>query len=516
MRSRIWIVLLSLLSNALGLALPLALIQVYDRIIAHQAIGTAFVLFSAVLIAILLDGMVRFARSALFSRLGSEEEFRLSQNVARQVLGMRREDLARFGAGHIDELFASISRSRDVLVGQSLLAVFDAPFAIAFLALVWFLGGAVVLAPLGVVAVVGLLAFAAALVHRQADAELFGAQSELKTLLVNAARNIEIFRTGGIAGELMARLHKSELALAEATERTETQTGHLMDLPQVGSIAASVAILAMGAHAVLAGDMTSGGVAACLILGQRAVAGLIGIVSGLARRRTAAAAERRLRSVLKTRNNFPRAAHADGPLGLDFSVGETQFSIDPGALAVVELPSLAAVKVCFRSLSDGLAAGEGPVLRTAGGEAVSAGAAFVETLPPLFQGTILDNLSGFQPENIDRAISITNELGLDLLLARLSGGYQTPVGAEFGAPLSGGAIKRIGLIRALSGQPGLVVVENPTYALDKDGVDRLAALLPSLSESTTVVLLTRAGQMGDLPGATRLTPGTSLSRRLAA
>ncbi|WP_269582952.1 hypothetical protein [Roseibium sp. Sym1] len=516
MRSRVWIVVLSLLSNALGLALPLALIQVYDRIIANQAIGTALVLFSAVLIAILLDGMVRFARSALFSRLGSEEEFRLSLNVARRVLGMRREELSRFGAGHVEELFASISRSRDVLVGQSLLAMFDAPFAVAFLALVWFLGGAVVLAPLAVVAVVGLLAFSAAIVHRRADTDLFHARAEHKTLLVAGARNAEVFRTGGLAGALMARLHGTELAVAEATERTETQTGHLMDLPQVGSIAASVAILAMGALAVLAGDMTSGGVAACLILGQRAVAGLIGIVSGLARRRTAAAAERRLRAVLGTQD-APEGLSATGvPLGLDFKDADTQFSVEPGALAIVEFQDAAAVKACFRALSDGFATGDGPVLTAADGSRVRAGATLVETMPPLFQGTILDNLSGFTPENIDRAISITNALGLDQLLARLSGGYQTPVGAEFGAPLSAGAIKRIGLIRALNGMPGLIVLENPTYALDKDGVDRLAAFLPGLGAQTTVVILARAGTLDGLPGAVRLAPGTASSGRIAA
>lgn len=516
MHARIWIVLLSLLSNALSLALPLALIQVYDRILANQAIGTAVVLFTAVLIAILLDGMVRFARSSLFSRLGSEEEFHLSLDVARRVLAMRREELARFGVGHVEELFASIARSRDVLVGQSLLAMFDAPFAIAFLALVWFLGGNVVLAPLGVVIVAGLLAFAAARRHREADAHLFRARADHKTLLVNGARNAEIFRTRGIAGELMARLHRTEAGVAEATERTETQAGHLMDLPQVGSIAASVAILAMGAQAVLTGDMTSGGVAACLILGQRAVAGLIGIVSGLARRRTAASAERRLRAVVRAQEQPTSRTAVNGPLGLEFSAGHTQLAIEPGALAVVEFPTFAAAASCYRDLSDGLATNGGPVLRNAEGAVAQEGVTLVETMPPLFQGTILDNLSGFTPENIDRAISLTDALGLDLLLARLAGGYQTPVGGEFGSPLSAGAIKRIGVIRGLSGKPGLVVLENPTYALDKEGADRLAALLPTLSETTTVVILTRQGTVDGLSGAVRLRPDTTSSRRLAA
>jgi len=169
--SRVWIVALSLLSNILGLALPLALIQVYDRIIPNQSLGTAAVLFSAVLIALLLDGLARFARSAIFARIGSVEEHRLSLRVAKHVLTMPRERFGRMGAGRIDGLFATVARSREILEARSLMGLFDAPFAFAFLALVWFLGGAVVLAPLAVIGVIGALAFRAAYLNRQAVAE---------------------------------------------------------------------------------------------------------------------------------------------------------------------------------------------------------------------------------------------------------------------------------------------------------------------------------------------------------
>ncbi|WP_417700910.1 hypothetical protein [Pseudophaeobacter sp.] len=59
--------------------------------------------------------------------------------------------------------------------------------------------------------------------------------------------------------------------------------------------------------------------------------------------------------------------------------------------------------------------------------------------------------------------------------------------------MSSGAIKRIGLVRAFAGAPGLVVLNHPTYALDKDGVDRLLAFLRQVSARTTVIILTREG-----------------------
>ncbi|WP_200245100.1 hypothetical protein [Lamprobacter modestohalophilus] len=54
--------MLSIASNILALALTLALLQVYDRIVPNQAQGTAVVLFSVVLITLLADGLLRYVR----------------------------------------------------------------------------------------------------------------------------------------------------------------------------------------------------------------------------------------------------------------------------------------------------------------------------------------------------------------------------------------------------------------------------------------------------------------------
>lgn len=505
---RVWLVALSLVSNVLALALPLALIQVYDRIIANQAVGTAIVLFSAVVVAILLDGCVRFARAAIFSRLGNEAEYRLALSVAQQVLAMTRGDLRKFGAGHVVELFAAISRSRDVLVGQSTLALFDAPFAGVFLVLVWFLGGPVVLVPIGVAAVVGLLAFGSAHANRRAAADQFAARADHKTLLIGGASQVELFRSRGLAGDLMARLRATEAMTAAATEKSERHTSALMDLTQVASLAASVGILGVGAQLASQGDMTSGTVAACLILGQRAVAGLVGILSGLARRQTAAAAYRRLRDALDDRDAFlpdALAAEASGPVGLSW-VTPDRHSVDvaPGGFKIVAFDTFRAADRAHAALSDAIIragnSGAAPAVDTglrlstgdqdlAADQAALAGrVALVGTMPSLLRGTVMDNLTGFDPDRIGAAVSISEQLGLDRPIARLANGFQTEVGARFGAPLSSGGIKRVGLVRALAGAPGLIVLNNPAHALDQDGVDRLAACLHGLRDKTTVVV----------------------------
>lgn len=501
--SRYSIIALSLLSNALALALPLSLVQVYDRIIPNQALGTAVVLFSAVLIALLLDGLARFARSAIFARIGSVEEHRLSLRVATHVLTMPREAFGKMGAGRIDGLFATVAQSREVLEGRTLMGFFDAPFALAFLLLVWFLGGPVVLAPVVVVAVIGALAFRAAHLNRQAVADQFAAQSAWVSVLTAAFSRFELMRTRGLPGRVMAGLRQADRARAEAMDRSELQTGRLTDLTQIASLTTAISVLGLGAVQVLDGSMTVGALAACLILGQRAVAGLVGLFAGMARRQTAASAHRILQEVVAETapRGMPASDAAAHPLGLSWVTPDGRvIDTKPGDVKVVTFPSFDAADGAFvafyEALREAQQTGADPfALRTGNGAGpeLASGIALVRAMPSLLRGTILNNLSGFDPSRAAVALEMSEAIGLQRTVGRMAKGYQTEVGTRFGAPLSSGAIKRIGVVRALSGAPGLVVLNHPTYALDQDGVARLFTLLRQVSPETTVILFMREG-----------------------
>lgn len=133
--------------------------------------------FSAVALAILLDGLVKYARASILGRLAAQAEYELSFKTAEKLLSIDENRLGQFSPGRIRELFTAINRSNDVLIGQSTLAVFDAPFAITFLVLVWFLGGPTVFGPLAVVVVFGALALFSAYRQAKAGKALFEASA---------------------------------------------------------------------------------------------------------------------------------------------------------------------------------------------------------------------------------------------------------------------------------------------------------------------------------------------------
>lgn len=501
--TKIWLVVLSLASNILALALPLALIQVYDRILTNHAVGSAVALFSAVLVAIVFDGLIRFVRTAIFARLGAVAEYRLSMQTAAQVLSLDRTQLRGLGAGKIGELFEAVGRSRDVLVGQSVLAMFDAPFAILFLALIWFLGGPVILAPLGVVAVLGVAALLSSAEHRTAARKAFEASAAHRRLVRVAARESDYYRSRAIAGNLAASLRRSEIAKAAATEASETAASRLIDLTQIGGLASTVAILFLGAQSVLDGAMTTGGLAACMIFGQRAVGGILGMISNLARRRVAAGAYAELRRLFRERPAGrvpaePSEAERGPPVGLSAEIDGARLTVSPGEIVVVSAATRDVEARLFRAMVDAVVYGEGSGRGASGPglvrlDADAAGAVVaVPPMPPVLIGTVMENMTNFDPRRSEEALRLAEALGVQQALARLPDGYQTKLGVDFGLPLSDGVVKRIGLVRGLSAMPRLVVLGWPTAALDKDGEDRLVRVLKGQSASTTIVAFDRA------------------------
>ena len=123
----LWLFVVSVASNLLALALPLALLQVYDRILPTSQYGTAVSLFAVVVIAMVLDGFLRLVRSRAVARASIVHEHGETIGLARDLLGADMARLRSVDRGAMRESFNAITQSRDLGGLAARIPLFDLP-----------------------------------------------------------------------------------------------------------------------------------------------------------------------------------------------------------------------------------------------------------------------------------------------------------------------------------------------------------------------------------------------------
>ena len=491
--------------NLLLLVPAIFLLQVFDRVLASGSTETLLVLLVGVGIALVLLLALDYLRSRLQGVAGNMIAEALSPMVTKIMIaqGARRSGRA------MNEGLRDIASLRALFSAQGLLALFDSPWVVIYVAVIWLAHPLLGMTAAAAAVLMLLLAVATDLMTRREIEALqrtaAGATRYLETSLANA----EVAQTLGMTDALIARWRTQNAKVSALQRPAAAKTVAMAAITRTVRQAVQVGILAVGAWLVITAQATPGVIIACTLLLGRALAPVEQVVGSwkvLAEGRAAlhrlgellagAAAEpTRMalpapRGELVAQQLFHRAPDSEKLL-----LAGVSLHLKPGESLAIVGPSGAGKSTLLRLLSGLWRPAAGTVrldqadLAQWPREDLAPWIGYVPQDVELFPGTVAENIARLGEVNPERVVQAAKRAHVHDMILGLAQGYDTPV-EPGGTLVSPGQRQRIALARALYGEPRLVILDEPNANLDGAGELALAEALKGLRGQVTVIVVT--------------------------
>ena len=496
---------LSFFVNLLLLVPALFMLQVFDRVLASQSGETLLVLTLGVGVGLALLLALDYLRARLQGVAGNIVAEALSPAVARIVVAQG----ARRGGHGGSESLRDVGSLRALFSAQGLLALFDAPWAIVYVSVIWLAHPVLGMAAAAAAATMLALALVNDLVTRREIEALQKAAAGATRYLEASLQNAEVAQTLGMTDALIARWRTKNAEVTALQQPTATRTVAMAALTRTVRQAVQATMLALGAWLVIGGEASSGVMIATTTLLGRALAPVEQVVGSWRVLAEGRAAFRRLVELLALANAQPQRMALPEPSGqllasnLVFRAPKSERALIAGVSLQLDAgESLAIIgasgagKSTLVRLLTGVWTPSAGVVRLDQADLsqwpraeLGAWLGYVPQDVELFPGTVAENIARLGEVDSDQVVQAARRAHVHELILTLPEGYDTMVDPK-GALISPGQRQRIALARALYGEPRLIVLDEPNSNLDGAGEQALAETLKALRGRATVVVVT--------------------------
>ncbi len=501
------VMIFTIASNLLVLAIPIYLFQISDRVLTSRSTDTLIMLTIVIIGAIILQSAFDALRRFILMRTAVEVAAQLGAPI---LSAAARASLQ--GNGREYQTLGDLQQVRTFLVSRTLLAFLDAPIAPVFLIAVFLIHP-----HLGfIVVVTAILLLIFTQINQRVTATPFAdanaAQVKANLHLDSMTRNSQIINALAMIPEAVQIWGKDTAASLKAQVIAQDRNIAIAAISKGVRLLTQVTMLGWGAYLAIKGELTGGMVIASSIIAGRALAPIEGAIEGWNQFSQSRAAYGRITALLKAsplnfeRLNLPKP---EGRLDVERLLYVPQgtkrvvlngisFALQPGDSLAVIGNSGAGKTTLGKMLVGSILPTSGNVrldlmdLRNWDQRQFGENIGYLPQDVQLFPGTIKANIarmrSDAEDEQIYRAAMLAD---VHEMIASLPHGYETMVAAD-GSPLSGGQKQRIALARAFFGDPHLVVLDEPNSNLDSAGdVALMRALQHAKEQKITMITITQ-------------------------
>ncbi|MGP1392120.1 MAG: type I secretion system permease/ATPase [Vibrio diabolicus] len=514
------VLIASLLINLFAVAAPLFTRLVYDKVVPNLAFETLWVLASGIFVVFLFDFILKSLRNYFIDVAGKKSDILISSKLFSKVMGIRMESkppsVGAF-ARHLQE-FESI---REFFTSATVSALIDLPFAILFLVIIWLMAGDLVYVPMVgvVILIVHSLLIQGPL--RRSIEEGSRLASQKYANLIESLAGLETVKMLSAQSQFQYRWEEAVAHMANWNIKSRRITDSIQNAAGFVQQSSNVGMIILGVYLIAEGELTMGGLIAATMLSGRAIGPLVQL-SLLSTRYNQAKSSMTIinqvmempdeqeegkryihRPIIQGKIEIDRVTfhYPDSPVA---SIRNISLTINPGEKVAI-IGRIGSGKTTLERLIMGLyKPTEGHVriddtdIAQLHHVDVRRNIGCVPQDSNLFFGSIRDNITLGRPLTDDRdVLDAANRAGVTAFTQSDPAGLERQVG-EGGTMLSGGQRQAVTIARAFLGRPPVLLMDEPTSAMDNRSEMHIKHQLSQLKPSETLILITHKTSMLDI------------------
>ena len=513
------VLIASFLINIFGLATPFYILNVYDKVINNAAYETLWVLTSGIMIIYFFELLMRGLRGYFIDEAGKKANLIVSAAIFERVLGLRMEVRPK-SVGAFSKNLQQFDSIRDFITSFSIVTVVDLPFVLLGLLAIWYLAGMMVIVHIIGMALLVAYASYVQIPMKKAVQRTFKASAQKNAILVEGLSGIETVKMHGAESQLQRGWEESVSYISGWAAKARFLSNSVNHVSVFIRNTTLVAAVVVGVYLILNGDLTKGGLIACVILTRRVIGPMNQVVNLATRYHQAKEALTSLNKIMAKPVERPQGktflhrSHFRGDIELKnviFSypgssnevLRNLSLKIGAGDRVAIIGPIGSGKTTVGRLLlnlyepTNGMVAMDGTDIRQIDPSELRH---FVGCVPQdivLFSGTIRDNITlgtyGVDDADIFRAAELA---GVTDFVKKNPLGFDMPVG-ERGKELSGGQRQSVAMARAILLDPPVLLFDEPTSSMDNKSESNLKKRLAPIVEGKTLIVIThRASLLG--------------------
>jgi ATP-binding cassette, subfamily C, bacterial LapB len=514
------VLLAAFLTNLFALAMPMFVMNVYDRVVPNQAFDTLAVLSVGLTLVLVGDLVLRVLRGRFVDLASSRADVKLSAYIMERVLGTRMEQRP-VSAGSFASNLRAFESVRDFIGSATVVAFIDLPFALLFLVVVGWIAWPM-LFPL-LLGTAALLLYALAVqgrMHQLAETT-YRASAQRNATLIEGLVGFETVKAMGAEAPIQRKWEQSAALLARVGAQLRLLSSSATNGSAFVQQTINLVIVILGVWLIGERMLTMGGLIACTMLASRAMAPIAQVAGLLVQYHTAATALTSLDEMMKREverpddSSFIMRGSIQGAIEFrDVSFvypGQTtpalrnvSFRIQPGEKIGI-LGPIGSGKTTLEKLILGLYRPTGGAvlidgidLRQLDPAELRRHIGYVQQDVMLFYGSLRENITLATPLADDADVLRAADVGgiMELVNSHPQG-FDMVVG-ERGESLSGGQRQGVAIARAVLHDPSILLLDEPTSSMDHSSEEAIKQRLIEYARGKTLLVVSHRTSLLDL------------------